>query len=112
MRHVGAALAAQLWLGELHPARTAYWREAPLTAMCKLIILTIHGWLLCGANGMPATDRSFTPGYQLVYDAGWDRQYCVPSDDVNRAMDVWFGDVVNKVRADSTPLPKSGECPR
>jgi hypothetical protein len=80
--------------------------------MCKLIILTTYGFLICGADGTPATDKSITPGWQLVYDSGLGEQDCVPSDDVVRAMDTPIGHVVQKIRLEAVRPPMTGECPK
>jgi hypothetical protein len=55
--------------------------------VCQLIILTLHGLLLYGANGYVADMKSFAPHYQLIYDSEFDTQYCVPTGDLARAMD-------------------------
>jgi hypothetical protein len=78
--------------------------------VCNLIILTLGGLLLCGATGYLVDTGSFTPKYQLVYDGGLDRQYCVPTDEVVRALDIPFGLVANKLRAVSIGLSIHG-CP-
>ena len=81
--------------------------------ICKLIILTLHGLLLCGATGSPANVDSFTPQYQLVYDSQLDKQYCVPTDQMKRAMDVDFSKIATKLRGASVPIPLIGdECPK
>jgi hypothetical protein len=80
--------------------------------MCKLLILTMSGLLFCGADGKLASDSSITPGWQLVFDSGLGLQYCVPSDDVSRAMGVPFEYVVQKIRLDAIKLPMTGECPK
>jgi hypothetical protein len=80
--------------------------------VCLLIILTIQGVLLCGATGDLASIASLTPGYQRVFDSGQDQIYCVPTDDMQRAMDAPFHAVVQKLRADAVPLSQLGKCPR
>jgi hypothetical protein len=80
--------------------------------MCKLVILIIHGPLLCGATGMLDNDKSLTSGYQLAYHSQQDTQYCVSADDVERSSNVALPYVVAKPRADSVPLSPTGECRR
>lgn len=73
--------------------------------VCKLVILTLHRLLLCGATGDLVDPQSLTPGYQLVYDAELDKEYCVPTDDMKRARYVEFSKIANKLRADATACP-------
>jgi hypothetical protein len=80
--------------------------------VCQLIILTLQGLLLCGATGGLVDNKSFTAGYQQIFDSGRSAQYCVPTDDVERAMDLPFELVTQKLRVDSIPLSRLGECPR
>ena len=80
--------------------------------VCQLIILTLQGILPCGATGDMATNESFTPGYQRVFDSEQSRQFCVPTDDMEWAMERPFSFVAPKLRADAVPLSPVGRCPR
>lgn len=80
--------------------------------VCQLIILTVQGFLLCGATGDMVPNGSFTPGYQRVFDSQDSSQYCVPTDDMERAMNVPFVSVARKLRADAASLSTTGQCPR
>jgi hypothetical protein len=80
--------------------------------VCQLIILTLHGLLLCGTTGDFANTESFTLGYQLVFDSEQSRQYCVPTDDMERALNRPFDFVAKVVRSDAVPLLPLGGCPR
>jgi hypothetical protein len=73
--------------------------------VCKLVILTVRGVLLCGADGDFVDPNALMPGYQHVYDAELDKQYCVPTDDLRRARYVDFKLVGPKLRADSVACP-------
>ena len=77
------------------------------------LILGLNGWLWCGATGMPATEKSVTPGYQVIYDAAQDRQYCALSGDIMRVLadGVEFQAVPAMVRSHAIPIPPTNECP-
>ena len=79
--------------------------------VCKLVILTVRGILLCGATGYNAEPQSFTSGSQKIYDVELDAQYCVPTDDLKRAYSLPFEQVASKLRADQMPMPL-GDCPQ
>ena len=80
--------------------------------VCQLVILTVQGILLCGATGDLISNEMLKPGYQRIFDSERSSQYCVPTDDVERAMDMGFSFVVRRLRADSVPLSAMGQCPR
>jgi hypothetical protein len=80
--------------------------------VCQLIILTLQGVLLCGATGDLANNELFTLGYQCVFDSEQSRQYCVPTNDMERATDAPISFVAQKLRADAVPLSPVGRCPR
>jgi hypothetical protein len=79
--------------------------------VCKLVILTVRGVLLCGSNGDLVDPSSLPAGYVRVYDVPLDTQYCVPTDDMLRARNVPFEQVEIKLRADSVDLHGAQGCP-
>ena len=82
--------------------------------VCKLVILTVRGVLLCGSDGNLIDPNSLAPGYVRVYDVSLDAQYCVPTDDMRRAWSTpvrSFEQVGLNLRADSVDLHGAQGCP-
>jgi hypothetical protein len=67
----------------------------------------MHGVLLCGSNGNLADPNSLAPEYVRVYDASIDTQYCVPTDDMRRALSLPFEEIQAELRAASADLTAS-----